>query len=563
MLAENMPTLRGLSAAYGLNYVPGTWIESIAVTKGSGSVVNGYEGITGQINLEYLKPKEQKKRLFLNVYANHKSRLETNLHYTPTFKNNKWGTMLMAHASDLSMRHDMNNDSFLDMPLTRQYNIFNRWDYHNQKNVEAQFGIKAMYENRQAGQTTFNVKEDNAMLRAYGVGIKTSALEYFTKTGFVFRNEPLKSIGIQTSGKWQEQEMFFGVHNYKGVQQNFYANIIYANIIGTTNHKYKLGSSYMYDDYNESLNDSAFSRTESVPGVFAEYTYTHPNNFSMIAGMRIDNNSLYGMFYTPRLHLRYNATKSTTLRASAGRGYRAANVFIENQAVLASSRKIIVTEKFKPEVAWNYGLSINQQFKLFAQNGFINIDFFRTNFENQVVVDLDKDVHQVQFYNLKGKSFSNSIQADLAFSPRENFDVKLTYKFLDVESTYHQIQLSKPYVSKHRWMMNIAYSTFKEVWKFDFTTRWYGKSRIPSTLQNPVEFQQPATSKEYFLLQAQITKKFRKFVVYLGCENLLNYTQSNAIIDSQNPFGVYFDASMIYAPMDGRIIYTGIRLEIK
>ncbi len=561
ILSENMPMLRGLSSTYGLNFIPGTWIDNILVTKGTGSVVNGYESIAGQINLEFLKPQNQKKRFFINVYVNEKSRAEANLHVAKKF-NTKWSTLLFTHISDLSTKNDMNRDSYLDMPLTRQYNIFNRWNYHNQKNFEAQFGVKALLETRQGGQTNFNNKSDPSTTNAYGVGINTKVLEYFSKTGFMFPATPYKSIGIQTSGKWQQQDMFFGLIKYKGEQKNFYVNAIYANIINNTNHKYKLGTSYLLDDYSETYNDSAFARTESVPGVFAEYTYTHTDNFSLVAGFRTDYHNLFGMQYTPRLHLRYNATKSTTLRLSGGRGFRTPNIFVENQSVFASSRQVVVKEKLRAEIAWNYGVSANQKFNLFGNEAFVNIDFFRTDFQNQVIVDMEH-VNKVVFYNLDGQSYSHSLQMDFGFTPIKMFDIKLAYKWYDVKTTYNQVLLDKPYVPKHRVMFNMAYSTYMDIWKFDFTTNWFGQSRIPNTLLSPVEYQLPTRSKEFFLTNAQITKKFRKFEIYLGVENLLNYTQNNPIIASDNPFGSNFDASMIYAPMDGRIIYAGFRMEIK
>jgi outer membrane receptor for ferrienterochelin and colicins len=562
VLSENMPMLRGLSASYGLNYIPGSWIEKIYVTKGTGSVVNGYESISGQINLEFLKPQEQKKRIFINIYSNHKGRAEANIHISKRF-NEKWTSMLFSHASSNTMKQDMNKDGFLDMPLTQQYNAFNRWDYNNKKNFEAQFGVKGLYENRQGGQTDFNIKKDRETLNAYGIGINTRQVEYFSKTGFMFPSTPYKSIGIQTSGKLQEQEMFFGLRKYKGEQKNIYVNAIYANILKTTDHKYKVGLSYLLDDYKESFNDSAFYRTESVPGVFAEYTYTHLENFSVVAGVREDYHSLYGLQFTPRLHLRYNPSKNTTLRLSGGRGFRSPNVFVENQSLFASSRQIIFKEKLGAEIAWNYGVSANQTFKLFSNDAFINVDFFRTDFQNQVVVDLDQNVNKVVFYNLKGRSYSHSLQVDLGFEPVEEFAVKIAYKWYDVKTTYNYELLDKPFVPKHRVMLNLAYSTYMEIWKFDFTTNWFGQSRIPSTVLSPVEYQLPTHSKSYFLLQAQITKKFKKFELYAGCENILNYTQTNPIIAAENPFGSNFDASMIYAPVDGRVIYAGLRLSIK
>ena len=524
--------------------------------------MNGFESISGQINLEFLKPQEQKHRFFINVYGNQKGRAEANIHLAKKV-NTKLSTLLFTHASSNTMKQDMNKDGFLDMPLTKQYNVFNRWDFHNQKNFESQFGIKGLYETRQGGQSNFIYASERDSSNNYGIGINTKSFEGFLKTGFMFPSTPYKSIGIQTSGKWQEQEMYFGLRDYKGVQKNFYANVIYANIINNTNHKYKLGASYLLDDYNEKFIDTSFARTESVPGVFAEYTYSYPEKFSLVAGLRADYHNIHGAFYTPRLHLRWNATKKTTLRLSGGRGFRTSNVFVENQSVFASSRQIVMNEKLKPEIAWNYGVSANQQFNLFGKEAFVNVDFFRTDFENQVIVDLDQHVNKVVFYNLQGESYSHSLQVDMGLEPVENFAVKLAYKWYDVKSTYNYELMDKPYVPKHRVMVNLAYATYMEKWKFDFTTNWLGKSRIPSTVLSPVEYQLPKYSKEYFLFNAQITKKFRKFETYLGGENILNFTQNNPIIASENPFGTNFDASMIYAPVEGRIIYIGLRLEIK
>ena len=562
ILSENMPMLRGLSAAYGINYIPGTWIENIMVTKGTGSVVNGYESISGQINLEFLKPQDQKKRFFINIYGNEKGRAEANIHLAKKI-NVKLATMLFTHASSNFIKQDMNKDGFLDMPLTQQYSAFNRWDFHNQKNFEAQFGVKGLYETRQGGQTNFVNSPERDSSNHYGIGINTKSVEYFSKTGFMYPSKPYKSVGIQTSGKWQQQDMFFGLRNYTGEQKNFYANVIYANIINNTNHKYKLGASYLLDDYQEKFNDTSFARTESVPGVFAEYTYTYTEKFSLVAGARADYHNLYGMFYTPRLHVRYNIAKKTTLRLSGGRGFRTPNVFVENQSVFASSRKVEMNEKLNPEIAWNYGISANQQFKLFGNEAFINLDFFRTDFENQVIVDLDQNVNKVVFYNLKGESYSHSLQVDMGLEPVKNLAVKLAYKWYDVKTTYNYELMDKPYVPKHRVMLNMAYSTYMDIWKFDFTTNWLGQSRIPSTVISPVQYQLPTHSKDYFMFNAQITKKFRKFETYLGCENILNYSQKNPIIASENPFGPNFDASMVYAPVEGRVIYFGLRLEIK
>ncbi len=561
ILSENIPSLRGLSASYGLNYIPGTWIDKILVTKGPGSVVNGYESISGQINLEFLKPQTNKTKFFINIYANEKGREEINIHFTKKY-NAKWSTMLFSSTSDMSHKQEKNKDSFLDMPLIRQYNLFNRWDYHSGKKLEGQFGAKVLVENRRSGQTNFNYNNDRNTTKSYGIGINTKLIEYFSKIGYIFA-KPGRSVGLQTSGKWQTQDMYFGLRNYAGEQKYFYANLIYADLINTTDHKYKIGVNYIYDNYHEKFIDSTLKRTEQVPGVFAEYTYTHGDDFSLVAGARADYHTLFGIQYTPRLHIRYSITKSTTLRLSGGKGFRTANIFVENQSVLASSRKVEIKETFKPEVAWNYGFSVNQKFKLLEHEAFINIDLFRTDFENQIIMDLDQNVNKVVFYNLKGQSYSQNLQIDVGFEPVEDLSVKFAYKWCDVKTTYNTELLDKPFVPRDRILANFSYATYRDIWKFDFTTNWVGRSRIPSTLLSPIEYQLPKKSKEYFLLQAQVTKKFKTIEIYLGCENMLDYKQKNPIIAAGNPFGPNFDASMVYAPVEGRIIYGGIRLSIK
>ena len=561
ILSENIPMLRGLSSAYGLNYIPGTWIDKIMVTKGTGSVVNGYESISGQINLEFLKPDTYKNRFFANVFINDKQREEVNLHFDKKF-NTKWSTLLFASVSDMSHKEDRNHDSFLDMPLTRQYNLFNRWDYKSRKKLTAQLGLKALLESRQGGQMDFNYSTDYNTTKHYGIGINTESMEYFSKTGYLF-DKPGRSIGLQTSGKWQMQDMYFGLRNYIGEEKYFYSNFIYADIIKTTDHKYKLGVNYIYDNYDEKFNDSTFKRTEQVPGIYGEYTYTHADKFSLVAGVRADDHNIYGMQYTPRLHIKVNPSKTTTLRFSGGRGFRTANIFVENQSVFASSRKIEIKETFKPEIAWNYGLTANQRFKILEREAFVNVDFFRTDFVNQVVMDLDQNVNRVVFYNLIGKSYSNSLQFDFGFEPIKDLAVKLAYKWYDVKTTYNYELMDKPFIPKHRVMANLSYSTYRDVWKFDFTTNWFGQSRIPSTVSSPVQYQLLKESSDYFILQAQITKRFKKFELYLGCENILDYFQMNPIIAADNPFGPNFDASMVYAPLEGRTFYCGMRLNIK
>lgn len=567
ILYENLPFVHGLSSSYGLSYIPGPWVESIMVTKGTGSVVNGYESITGQIQIELLEP-DKADKLFVNGYGNSEQRYELNAHIAHRFNQNL-STLLFAHVNRNEMRFDRNHDLFHDMPLTTQFNVLNRWHYRVKDKMEGQFGFRALVEDRLGGQMTFDHSKEFNTQSSYGIGISTKQIEAFTKNGLLYPGRPYKSVALMTTERYQQHNAFFGVKKYDGEQKSLYVNTISQGIIGTTFHKIKSGASLVLDNYMEkfsdnalSIGDSVFNTQEIVPGVYSEYTYSNDSNISLVAGVRADYYNLKDLMIDPRLHFKYSITKNNTFRLSGGRGFRTPHIFAENSQVFASSREIVIKEKLLPEIAWNYGATFTRKFKLFTREGSLNVDFFRTDFQNQVIVDLE-DVDKVQFYNLKGLSYSNSLQSDVLIEPIERLNVKLAYKHYDVKTTYSGKLLDKPLVPKDRALINVDYSTNMDKWKFSVTAKWFGVSRLPNTSANASEFQLPAYSDPYCIFMAQITKRFRWIEVYLGAENLLDYRIKNPIIDPADPFGPNFDATMIWGPITGRMIYGGFRYKIK
>ena len=328
--------------------------------------------------------------------------------------------------------------------------------------------------------------------------------------------------------------------------------------------------SLVSDKYREDFKSINFKRTETVTGGFLEYTFTPVEKFNIVAGMRTDHNSLFGWFATPRVHIRYEPLKGTTIRLSAGRGQRTANIFAENMSVFVSSRAVNILSSatgkaygLDAEVAWNKGISVDQKFKLFKREASFSVDYFRSDFDNQVVVDLE-DVRQVKFYNLEGKSFSNSFQTEINFEPVRKFEVRLAYRYFDVRTTYDNVLLQKPFTTKHRAFTNLAYEI--SGWKFDYTFNYNGSKRVPSTLANPAQYQRKTSSPSYVLMNAQVSKTLGKkhpFELYLGGENLSDYFQKDPIIAADEPFGNYFDASMVWGPITGRLIYAGFRYKIK
>src|SRR4030095_6323108 len=248
----------------------------------------------------------------------------------------------------------------------------------------------------------------------------------------------------QLSSFQHKQDSYFGLTTYNAKQNNFYSNLIYQSIIGTTAHKFRTGISFVYDNYKEDFRNTGYTREEAVPGAFFEYTYDPTDKFSVIAGLRVDHNSLYGFLVTPRLHLRYEPKKGTVIRVSGGRGQRTANIFAENLGALISSRQVNILANgtgkaygLNPEIAWNEGISLDQKFKLFSRPASIAVDFFRSDFQNQVVVDMDKTARDINFYDLSGKSYSNSFQIEVNHEVLNKLDLRLAYRLFDVKTTYH------------------------------------------------------------------------------------------------------------------------------
>ncbi len=561
MLMENMPFLRGLSSTYGISQVPGAWIESIQVTKGTGSVVNGYESMAGQINLEFQKPFKGDKN-FLNIYADDNGNTEAN--YIGKRKlNDHWATGLFLHGNYSPFSIDQNKDGFLDQPRTSSFNIMSRWNYDNANDREMQIGANAMVENRSGGQMSYDQHKAKESQSAYGIGIDTRHLDLFLKRGFLYTNKPYQSIGLIVKASQHESSAFYGNNEYSGTQTSFYGNFIFQSIIATTDHKFKTGASFSADQFNESFADTAkdtlMKRFEVVPGIFGEYTFSYAERLTAVAGFRADYHSWERLVFTPRLHVKYSLTPDLSLRLSGGSGFRVANVWVENAAVFASSRKIIFEEKPLPERAWNYGASLMHDFSIKKKKGYINLEYFRTDFISQVVADIDRNPGAVYFYNLKGRSYSNALQAEISITPIKNLDVRTAYKWYDVQVTYNGKLMEKPFVPKSRFLFNVAYMTRLKQWNFDATALWYGASRLPATDLNPEQYRRGNQSPAYWIFHAQVTKNFKKWAVYAGSENILDYKQPNPIVSADNPFGSYFDASMIWGPITGRRIYAGLR----
>ena len=557
---ENIPYLRGLESAFGLSSLSGTWIESIQITKGTGNVVNGYESMAGLVNLELKKPDEMEK-IYLNVYQNIFGRSEFNFN-KGIILNPKWSTGFLGHVSSTYGNIDRNKDAFRDLPTGDNTAFMNRWAYKGKK-MEAQFGINFYRDRKVGGQTSFFRNEENQVDTInYGVLINSKHIDIYGKTGF-FGKRPMQSLGIVYNIKHQEIDGFFGLKNFSGLEKRGYINVIYDDIIGTSDHKIKVGTSFVAIDISQKADTLSQKRMELVPGIFAEYTYTG-RRLTGVFGSRYDYHSIFREQFSPRVHLKYLLSEMTDLRFTAGKGWRVPNFIIDNISLLASSKQWIAPSETKPEISWNIGGSLVHEMKIFERKASISLDFYHTRFENQLIVDRDDAINAIVFSNLKNSSFSNSFQTEFSFSLIKNLDIRLAYKFLDVQAKYGNEMRQQVMIPRQRGFVNIAYITRNKRWEYDFTCSVFSPSRLPiqRDFSNDTLLISDMKSPTYAMINAQITHIYKKFDFYLGGENLTNSTQKNPIIDAANPFGSKFDATNIYMPITGINIYLGIRYAI-
>ena len=562
---ENFPILQNVDLATGLTGIPGTWISSIQITKGTGTVVNGYNSMAGLINLEYLKPDEIDK-LYINAYGSNQGRSELNIQGGGKLSE-KWSSAFFLHGAGAFAELDRNNDGFRDIPLGETFVFLNRWKYQGEDFV-AQMGVKGDFSNKRGGQVGYRHGDELTNNPLYGVGFQNQHVEAFGKTGWLFENAPYRSIGVLYYAKHHDLNVVYGNRSLSAQEQKGYVNLMYEDILGSTIHTIKTGASLVYDQLDQNMEEALpagqyqrdLNRTELVPGVYGEYTYTGVRT-TFVGGIRQDYHNMYGWQFTPRANYKFKLTEKIDLRATAGRGFRVPNYAIDNLPLMANNLPWMV-EDMQPEISWNFGGSVYYQFKLFDRTASFNVDYYHTLFSNQLVVDRDESPDIVLFKNLDGQSFSNALQVDVKMEPLVRLELKMAYKFLDVRATMGGELMEKMMIPRHRGFVNMGYTSRNKRWEYDLTASLFSPKRLALVRLPDQSLSIKNQGQTVTIVNAQVTHVFKKFEVYLGGENIFDYRIKDAIIDAENPFSSTFDATRVWAPIVGVNVYGGIRITL-
>ncbi len=555
---EQIPHGRGLNFRGGFSFIPGTWVEGIQLSKGVASVTNGHESMTGLINVELVKPTGDPKSVF-NMYVNSAGRSDWNFANSSKVSS-KWNQATLLHVNASPFRWDMNGNGFMDMPTGQQFQGLNRWKYEGERYM-AQLGVRALHDSRQVGTKDYAFGETNPTNR-WGMESSENRFEFFGKNALQLDTEEYSSIGLIVNVSTHNYKGKFGpTRRYQATQNSILGKLIWQYGDEKDIWVFKNGLNYTYDDYNTeflTMYDQSF--VENTVGAFSEATFTPNENFTAVAGLRADRSNLFGVFVSPRLHLRYEFGNENIIRLGGGRGYRTSLALFEGIGGLASNRNLIGNQGFGQEIAWNTNLSYQKNFKLNYRKGSIVADVFYTYFDNQLIQDFDQSpFNYLLSYTGGGSALSTMIQIDYELMRRH--DIRLAYKYQEVITPFASGLREAPFISPHRAFINYAYAT-KSNWKFDLTANWYASRRLPDTQLSLAEFQQPERSPEFFLIHAQINKEFNsKLEMYIGVENLLNLRQPNPIISANDPTNAHFDATLVWGPIFGRMFYYGLNFK--
>lgn len=551
MLTENVPNLRGASLPYALGFVPGPWMQSIQVSKGAASVRNGYESITGQINIEYLKPQTTdgvRANLFLDSKLRTEANADANIHL-----NDRLSTSLLLHFEDRQREHDGNGDGFADMPKIRQYNLMHRWAYVS-PNFISQLSLRALHDKRESGTTH---RHDN--MAPYRVEVTNRRYEAQWKNAYLWDNDHNASLALMLHGSWHEADNSFGTTLYDVRQRNGFAQLLYETDL-TPAHNLAVGASVNHDEYKEEmagdlLHGNAGTDRETTGGAYVQYTGKWKDKLTVMPGIRWDYSGRYGGFFTPRLHVKYTPAQQLTLRASAGKGYRSPHALAENAQMLACGRTVHADIDLKQEEAWNYGIAASLHFPLFGKEMELNTEYYYTDFLQQIVMNVDgnRGPHTITFENLQGKSYSHTVQIDATYPPFPGATVTAAFRYNDARTTYDGVLRRRPLTSRYKGLLTISYKTPTELWQMDITAQLHGKG----------ELYDHSTYPTYFQLQAQLTREFRLFSIYAGGENLTNYRIPTPVIHAENPWSPAFDATQIWGPTEGAMFYVGVRFKLE
>ena len=581
VLIDGMPIVSGLSTVYGLTGIPQALIERVEVVKGPASTLYGSEAVGGIINIITKKPSNSPE-LFVDSFSSSWGEVNSDIGFRYKASKKTEGLMGINYFNYQSII-DNNGDNFTDLTLQNRISIFNKLNFERKTNKLFTVAFRYVYEDRWGGETNWN-KSFRGSDEVYGESIFTSRWETFGTYQF----PSLENISLQFSANGHYQNSFYGTDSYNANQFIAFGQFIFNKKIKKT-HDLLIGLAYRYTSYDDNTfatfeNDGITNKPSvmHLPGIFFQDEISINKRNKILLGVRHDFNSLHGSIFSPRVNYKWNSNDNKNiLRFSVGNGFRVANVFTEDHAALTGARKVEFEEELSPETSWN--TNINFVKKMTFKNTFITLDAsaFYTYFNNRILPDYETDPNKIIYTNLKGYSISKGLSFNSDITFQNGLTINLGTTLMDVTITENGLKEQQLLTESFSGIWSISYRFKSNGIKIDYTGNTYGPMRLPRLSDTDPRKE----SSPWFSIQnIQITKKLGdNWELYGGVKNLLNFTPVNnsiarafdpfdtsvifdsngqALLTPNNPYGLTFDPSYVYASNQGIRGFLGLRYTI-
>ncbi len=568
VLVDGVPLIQGMSLPLGSGSYPGTQLDQIFVSKGAGSVLQGPQGISGQINI-ITKKADDNPRLFLNAFAN--SFGESQYNANIIIKKPRWNHLLSIHNTQPAGIRDINDDGFRDIPANERFSILNKFSFNQNQDAKFKSEISFRYwtEKRTGGHIDFDPNQAFSGTN-YGQIINVDHIDATVKMNYSLGDN--SAITLTQSGFYQEQDNIYGLRSYEGTQLNLNTNLFADYFFGENDHNLKVGISNIHNDIDQLLTTKIpgeafdlldhYDHFDNIYGAFAE-TIWNQDIFTIILGLRTDHFGEFGWKTSPRMLIRAEVNESTDIRFSIGKGYRKAYPLAERGQLLSNNRRLIIDPQLAPEEAINIGVNAVYKHTFSFANMTLAADAYHTLFQNQIFPNYERSATKIYLYNFYGNSVSNSFQIENKWEFNNNIDFKWAYNYLDVYLIQAQEKIDLPFTTNHKWLANASWSTDRDDWQIDLTYSYTGSKILPSMSDFPEELQRDSHAPSFNILNTQLTKRWENIEVYGGAENIFNFFQEDPIVSANDPFGTYFDTSFTWGPTKGREFYLGLRYSME
>lgn len=551
VLIDGMPIVSALGTVYGLNGIPSSMIERIEITKGPGSAQYGSEAMAGIINVI---TRDASKTSPFGLESNLNTHGEWNLDFGAAPAVGKSHSLISGNFYRLGNRIDQNGDNFTDVPLAQRLSLFNKWQFQRQAGRMAQVAAKAYGEDRFGGVLQWQ-PNDAGSDSIYGESIRTRRAELLGSYQLPIAREYVR---IDLSAAHHDQRSWYGNSRYDAVQTTGFANLLWQKSL--RRHELLLGATARYQSYDDNTPATLQADQRFQPGIFVQDEWNASDAVTLFGGLRLDQDRDHGRILSPRLNLRWRPRAYTTIRLTAGSGFRNVNLFTEEHAALTGSRTVVVAEALRPERSFNVNANLVQAVNIGNSAGTLDLDLFYTYFFNRTLPDYDTDPNLIIYQNLAGHSQIRGIT--LKYSHSFTFPLRFELGMTAMQA-FSREGNATPSPQLFVPVFETVHTVSYRVAKLRTTIDWNGRLTGPMHLPSYPSLDLPTRSGWFSMHNVQLrTELSREFSLLCGVRNLLNYTQRSPLIAPDRPFSDAFDTAYAYGPLQGRRFMIGFRWQV-